>query len=78
MWYSTTPAVLNYLFHWLLTCTTPTQEKLNVIFYQRLGFKVADESMCPVGEGYTSWTMVREPVLRQEEEEEGEEGEKGR
>jgi len=36
--------------------------------------------MCPVGEGYTSWTMVREPVLRQEEEEEeeGEEGEKGR
>ena len=47
-----------------------------MIFYQRLGFKVADESMCPVGEGYTSWTMVREPVLRQEEEEEGEEGER--
>ena len=43
-----------------LPCILGTQEEQNVRFYQKLGFEVVDESMVPIGNGYTNWMMVRE------------------
>ena len=43
-----------------LPCILGTQEEQNVRFYQKLGFEVVDESLVPVGKGYTNWMMVRE------------------
>ena len=37
-----------------------TQEERNVTFYKRLGFEVADLSVCEHG-GYKTWAMLREP-----------------
>ena len=44
-----------------LACILATQETRNVRFYRRLGFKVVDESHCPVGDGFKNWVMIREP-----------------
>ena len=44
-----------------LVCILGTQETRNVTFYSRLGFKVVDESHCPVGDGFKNWMMIREP-----------------
>ena len=41
-----------------------TQEKRNVKFYKRLGFKVVDECHVNIGKGYVNWTMVREPKAK--------------
>ena len=38
-----------------------TQEERNVRFYARLGFEVIVDEVCPIGEGYRSWMMLREP-----------------
>jgi GNAT superfamily N-acetyltransferase len=43
-------------------CILATQERINVTFYKRLGFQVVDESCVPIGQGYTNWMMIREPV----------------
>ena len=42
-------------------CILATQERRNVVFYSRLGFKVVDESVVPIGDSYTNWFMIREP-----------------
>ena len=44
-----------------LACILGTQETRNVTFYSRLGFKIVDESHCPVGNGFKNWMMIREP-----------------
>lgn len=44
-----------------MPCILGTQERRNVIFYSRLGFKVVDEANVPIGDGYTNWIMIREP-----------------
>ena len=44
-----------------LSVVLATQERRNVAFYKRLGFKVVDERHVDIGKGYTSWMMVREP-----------------
>ena len=38
-----------------------TQVERNVRFYSRLGFAVVSDDTCPVGGGYRSWMMLREP-----------------
>lgn len=52
-----------------LACILATQERRNVIFYTRLGFKVVDESQVPIGEGYENWFMIREAVDQKKVEE---------
>ena len=41
-----------------------TQEERNVRFYGRLGFEVIADEMCPFGDGYRNWMMLREPGAR--------------
>ena len=47
-----------------MPCILGTQERRNVVFYSRLGFKVVDEAKVPIGNGYTNWIMIREPKRR--------------
>ena len=42
-----------------------TQEERNVQFYRRLGFEVIADEMCPLGDGYRNWMMLREPRSQQ-------------
>ena len=42
-----------------------TQEERNVRFYRRLGFVVIADEICPLGDGYRNWMMLREPRSQQ-------------
>jgi len=50
-----------------LSVVLATQERRNVVFYKRLGFKVVDESHVDIGKGYTNWMMLREPGITEGE-----------
>ena len=35
-----------------------------LLFYRRLGFEVISDEVCPIGDGYRNWMMLREPGAR--------------
>ena len=54
-------AALNELDDLKLPTFLCTQEERNVTFYERLGFRVIADEICPIGQAFRNWMMLREP-----------------